>query len=73
MALYEFKCECAADGCDHTFDVRLPMADRDQLQRCPQCGCEVATRVVVPSKAPMVVMTSPQEVMGGHTKERMLP
>lgn len=71
MPTYEF--ECPNEPCSTpVFDLRLSMADRNKPQRCPECG-GAATRNEVPSKAPMVVITSPQEVMGGHTKERMLP
>ncbi len=72
MPTYEFVCECGVSACGRTFDLRLSIADRNEPQRCPSCTCW-AKRREVPSKAPMVVMTSPQEVMGGHTKERMLP
>lgn len=73
MATYEFQ--CLDDQCINyvePFDVRLPMDERDTAQvLCPTCDGS-ARRQVVPSKAPMCVMTSPLET-GGHIQERMLP
>lgn len=73
MPTYEFVCgssRCPRKG--ESFDVRLPIADRDAAcVRCPNCNSE-ARRQVVPSKAPTCVITRPLN-HGGHTKERLLP
>lgn len=71
MAIYEFRCQSSKCS-NESFEVQLPMDERDTAcVRCPQCNSE-ARRQVVPSKPPSCVITVPME-QGGHTKERLLP
>lgn len=34
MPIYEYAC----NGCEHTFDQRVPVSERDGDQECPVCG-----------------------------------
>lgn len=70
LATYDLKCQ--SSQCEQTFEVRLPMDDRDSACiRCPACNSE-ARRQVVPFKAPACIMMKPLN-QGGQTPERMLP
>lgn len=73
MPIYEFVCtndRCPRQG--QTFDVRLPIADRDTAEiGCPDCA-GASDRQVIPSEPPTCVITKPLN-LGGHTKERLLP
>lgn len=76
MSTYEYICdnsECSASQSGYTFDVQLPIAERDTAEvPCPVCGRFDTHRQVVPSKPPTCVMTVPMN-QGGHKKERLLP
>ena len=34
MAVYEYLCR----NCGHKYELRRPMADRDEPAACPECG-----------------------------------
>lgn len=72
MPIYEFICgssRCPSMGA--TFDVRLPIVDRDvACVRCPRCNSE-SRRQIFPTKPPACVITVPGDL--GPEKERLLP
>lgn len=75
MPTYEWICQ--NDICMHSampFDRNIPMDDRDTANvRCPACGKDNAIRQVVPSKAPLCVITEPGAVYEEHVPKRVLP
>ncbi len=74
MATYDFRCQssqCPREG--EPFEARLPMDERDTAcVRCPNCNSE-SRRLVVPLKAPAVVMMKKQETSDRQIPDRLLP
>lgn len=42
MPMYEYQCE----ACDHYYTVLLHIKDSDQMQPCPNCGCQKVQKLI---------------------------